>query len=41
TQKKLHQELDQVVGKSRQPTLDDRKDLPYTEAFILETLRKS
>ncbi|CAG7717797.1 unnamed protein product [Allacma fusca] len=38
TQKKLHQELDQVVGKSRQPTLDDRKDLPYTEAFILETL---
>jgi cytochrome P450 len=40
-QAKMQDELDQVLGKSRQATLEDRKNLPYTEAVIQETLRKS
>jgi cytochrome P450 len=35
---KLHAELDQVLG-GRAPTLDDLKQLPYTEMVIKESLR--
>lgn len=40
-QKKIHEELDTVIGKARQPRLSDRLQLPYLEAFILETFRHS
>ncbi|XP_063909187.1 probable cytochrome P450 304a1 [Zophobas morio] len=36
---KVQEELDRVVGRSRLPTLDDRKDLPYFEATLREVLR--
>ncbi|KAF5281630.1 hypothetical protein FQR65_LT02950 [Abscondita terminalis] len=39
-QKKIRDEIHSVVGKSRLPNLNDRKDLPFTEAFIKEVLRK-
>ncbi|EEZ99196.1 cytochrome P450 304E1 [Tribolium castaneum] len=38
-QTKIQEEIDQVVGRSRLPSLDDRKDLPYFEASIRENLR--
>ena len=37
----LHQELDQVIGPDRLPELEDKKNLPYMEATIAETLRLS
>ena len=37
----LHQELDQVIGPDRLPELKDKKNLPYLEAIIAETLRLS
>lgn len=37
----LHQELDDVIGKSRLPELADKNNLPYLEATIAETLRVS
>ncbi|NXU57845.1 CP1A4 protein, partial [Turnix velox] len=40
-QKKIQEELDQVIGQERRPRLSDRGKLPYTEAFILETFRHS
>ncbi|KAM6058884.1 cytochrome P450 1A4-like [Chlamydotis macqueenii] len=40
-QKKIHEELDQIIGQERRPRLSDRGTLPYTEAFILETFRHS
>ena len=40
-QQRLHQELDQVIGPGRLPELDDKKNLPYLEATITETLRLS
>ncbi|CAG7821290.1 unnamed protein product [Allacma fusca] len=39
-QKKLQEEIDEVL-ESKQPTLQDRYRMPYTEAIILETLRLS
>ena len=36
---KLHQELDHVFGAERLPELEDKKNLPYLEATIPETLR--
>ncbi|XP_066198831.1 cytochrome P450 1A1 isoform X1 [Saccopteryx leptura] len=40
-QKKIQEELDSVIGKARRPRLSDRPQLPYMEAFILETFRHS
>ena len=40
-QQRLHQELDQVIGSDRLPELEDKKNLPYLEATITETLRLS
>jgi len=40
-QKKLHQELDQILGRSRLPMLSNRVQLAYTDAVIHETLRFS
>ncbi len=40
-QQMLHQELDQVIGPDRLPELEDKKNLPYLEATITETLRIS
>lgn len=34
-------ELDDVVGRDRLPTLDDREKMPYTEATIRESLRRN
>ncbi|KAK7085939.1 hypothetical protein SK128_008549 [Halocaridina rubra] len=39
--KKVQEELDAIVGRSRMPCLDDQQHLPYTEATICEVLRKS
>ncbi|XP_004611796.2 cytochrome P450 1A2 [Sorex araneus] len=40
-QRKIQEELDTVIGRARQPRLSDRPQLPYLEAFILETFRHS
>lgn len=39
--KEVQEELDQVVGRSRLPTLEDLPFLPITEATIQEILRRS
>jgi len=38
-QERLHAEIDSVVPRDRLPGLDDRRQLPFTEAVILELLR--
>jgi len=38
-QKKAQQEIDRVVGHDRLPSFNDRKDLPYLECILKETLR--
>ncbi|CAH1794058.1 unnamed protein product [Owenia fusiformis] len=38
-QKKIQMSIDAELGTERFPTLDDRSNLPYVDAFILETLR--
>lgn len=40
-QKTIQEELDAVIGRVRRPRLSDRPQLPYLEAFILETFRHS
>lgn len=37
----VQQELDQVVGRSRLPSIEDLPYLPLTEATILESMRRS
>ena len=34
-------EIDEKVGRNRLPSLDDRKDMPYIEAFLQEVHRCS
>lgn len=38
-QRRVHVEIDQVIGHSKPPRYDDRKNMPYVEATLLETLR--
>lgn len=38
-QRKVQEELDAVVGRSRKPSLDDRSRLPYLDATLTEALR--
>ncbi|KAJ6498326.1 cytochrome P450 [Mycena vulgaris] len=38
-QRRAHQELDTVIGRSRLPQFDDRDNLPYLGAILKETLR--
>ncbi|TFK23725.1 cytochrome P450 [Coprinopsis marcescibilis] len=38
-QRRVHEELDQVIGKGKAPTFSDQHMLPQTMAFVLETLR--
>ncbi|XP_055296744.1 probable cytochrome P450 304a1 [Sitodiplosis mosellana] len=38
-QRKIQEEIDHVVGQGRFPTLDDRINLPYSEACIREIMR--
>ncbi|KAJ2952089.1 hypothetical protein O0L34_g4359 [Tuta absoluta] len=38
-QDRVHEEIDRVVGRERLPTLDDRHNMPYTEACIRESMR--
>ncbi|CAN0403756.1 unnamed protein product [Lampetra fluviatilis] len=40
-QRRVQEEVDRVAGRHRLPRLDDRASLPYTEAFVFETLRYS
>ncbi|XP_022098029.1 cytochrome P450 2U1-like [Acanthaster planci] len=38
-QKRIHQEIDSAVPSNRQITLQDKPNLPYTQAVLLESLR--
>ncbi|XP_072166013.1 cytochrome P450 2U1-like [Diadema setosum] len=38
-QRKVHEELDRAIGPDRMPTLEQRKDIPYTEAVLMEVQR--
>jgi len=38
-QRKVQQEIDDVIGRERLPCMDDKTRMPYTEAVILETHR--
>ncbi|GAB6030770.1 hypothetical protein CHUAL_007619 [Chamberlinius hualienensis] len=39
-QQKVQNEIDSVIGRERQPSYNDRFNMPYTEATILEIHRK-
>ncbi|XP_054274087.1 probable cytochrome P450 303a1 [Macrosteles quadrilineatus] len=38
-QKKAQEEIDRVVGRDRLPNLNDRPNMPYMEAVVLESVR--
>lgn len=38
-QRKAQDELDRAVGRSRLPTFEDRKNLPYIDCIVSECLR--
>ncbi|XP_070557227.1 cytochrome P450 2U1-like [Ptychodera flava] len=38
-QKKVHNEIDEVIGRSRPATIKDRDSLPYTQAAVWEAMR--
>ena len=38
-QDRLSREIDDVIGTSRLPTMEDKQNMPYCEAVITETLR--
>ncbi|KAB0792145.1 hypothetical protein PPYR_14104 [Photinus pyralis] len=38
-QKRVQEEMDEVVGRNRWPTMNDKINLPYTEAVLMETQR--
>ena len=38
-QENVAMEIDEVVGRDRLPSIDDKGTLPYTEATILEVFR--
>ena len=38
-QKKIHKEIDQIVGRNRLPSLNDRGNMHYVNAFLLESMR--
>ncbi len=38
-QQKLHQEIDEIIGKERNPKFSDRNQMPYLQAFMWEVWR--